>query len=112
MPSGGGTFCRFDAFVELNCLGAGEHMADKVTAFDEFHREEPAIVDREELVEIDQVLMTDVAERAKFLLEADESLGIDLSHRLESEQLAALLIVGFINDTHTSRAQSSNEGTT
>ena len=50
------------------------HVPQDRAAFDELHGEEPPIRMRQQLVEGDQVLVRDVAERAEFLLQAVEAL--------------------------------------
>ncbi len=86
--------------------GRLSHEADKVGAFDQLHREEPAVLDRDELVEIDQVGMADIAEGAEFVFESNQRQWIDPAHGLECDEFAALLVVCLINDAHSAGTQS------
>ena len=47
-------------------------VGQEVAAVHQLHREEPAILDGKELVEVHEVGMRDVAERAELLLEPDQ----------------------------------------
>src|SRR6185369_6927485 len=74
------------------------YVAEEVDALDHLHREEPPVVDRDELVEGDQVRVRDVRHRAELALEAVERRGVERGEGLERHSLPALVVVDLIDD--------------
>ena len=66
-------------------------------AVHELHREEPLLAVAHELVELGQVGMGQVGERAEFLLEAVDRGGVRLLEHLERDGRAALAIEGLVD---------------
>ena len=86
------------------------HIADEVATLDQLHREEPPILDGEHLIQIDQVRMSDIAERTELLLEPNQGHRLDASHRLEGDEFPALLVIRLVDDAHPARAHAADQG--
>src|SRR5580698_9060672 len=79
----------------------------EVASLDALHREKPAVLLREQLVELHHVRVADVGERAKLALEAEEGRGIQVRHRLERDDLAALEVTHLVYDPHAPFAETT-----
>jgi len=64
---------------------------------------------RNEFVEADQIGVTDVGERPKFLLEEVERRGIEVQQCLERDPLAALPVEGLVNNAHAARSKAADD---
>jgi len=88
--------------------GCRERRADpgeKVPPVDELHREKPRIALREELVQLHDVGVADVGERAKLALESQERGGIEARHHLQRDDFTPLDVAHAMHDAHAALAE-------
>lgn len=78
------------------------HVAEEVRTRDEFHREEDPIALCEELVERDQVLVSQVGESAKLVFQAVDELCPGSGEGLDRNVAAAQEIPSEVDDTEAS----------
>src|SRR5204862_2272094 len=71
--------------------------------------EEPALVHRMQLVELDQVRMDDVREGAELALEIVDAVGVQTVEGLEGDPPGALPVDRLVNDAHAPRPQAAQE---
>ena len=73
----------------------------------EFHREEDLVaLGDDELVQVHEVRVVHVGQRAKLLLEEVERRRIEARQRLESDELAAFAVERFVDDAHSALAEA------
>src|SRR5262249_25953792 len=84
---------------------ATTHVLEKSDSIDQLHGEEPQGVGGMELVQRDEVRVTDVGQLAELLLEAIERRWALCLERLERDLLSAFSIERFVNDPHTAASQ-------
>ena len=82
-------------------------VVDKADAADEFHREETPLVVDEQLIEADQILMSDIGKASEFALQTIERGGARLTQGLQRNDLVADSVVHFIDHSHSARAEPS-----
>jgi hypothetical protein len=87
----------------------GRHVPDEVDAVDVLHREEPPLAPREELVELDEVRVHDVGERAELALEAIERVRVGAQQRLERHARVALGVEHLPDDAERPLAEATPE---
>lgn len=74
-------------------------------AADEFHGEEPAVVFNAEFVQGGEVGVGDVGERAEFLFEAIDPVGVGFVEELEGNVGVAFAVENTIDNTKGSAAE-------
>ena len=88
----------------------GVRVGEEIDPAYELHREEDvAGVDGDELVKPNQVHVMKVRQRAKLLLEAIESGGVEARQCLERQRLRALTVERFVDDAHSALADPSHD---
>ena len=88
------------------CDGA-PNVVEKGDSLDELHREEPLIAFREELVQSDEVRVADVGERTELLLEAIQSVRVDVPQGLQRNGCIPFTVERAVDDTEPSRTEPS-----
>ena len=83
-------------------------VGQRVAALDELHREEPALAVAEELVELHQVRVREVGERAELLLEAVErARRRAASSVFSATRGVALAVERLVDDAEAARAEAA-----
>ena len=90
-------------------LGCYRQDFNEVDARDQLHREEHGVfVAHHELVQLDEVAVTDVGQRPELLLEPVERPRIEARDRLQSDVLVVLGVHRFVDDTHAADADAAH----
>ena len=90
-------------------LGAVADVLEEADAVDQLHREEPAAVVADQLVEGGQVDVGHVGERTELALEVVQQGGVGARQRLEGDAAAALLVDGLVDDAHAAGAEAAHD---
>ena len=80
---------------------AGAHVTEEIHPLDQFHREEPVVSIRDQLVEGYEVRMSDVGKRAELLLETVQTGRIRIGQLFQRHCLLPRAVLGFENDAHS-----------
>lgn len=89
----------------LHCPEPGQ----KLDPVHELHRQKPAVVRVLELVQLDEVAMMNIGERAKLTLEAQNIDRIHARELLERDLLACLAVQGRVHDASATFAEPANQ---
>ena len=84
--------------------------AEEIHAVDELHRVEAMVVREDQLVDLDQVGVRDVRERAEFLLEPVDRRGVGVEDRLDRHAHVALEVIRLVDDPHAAGPDPSPHG--
>ena len=97
---------RFAEAPEI-ALVAAPHMAKKCRPAHQFHGEEPELAIFEQVVELDQVGVSQSRQAPEFLLETEESVGMRIPQDLDRDVVAAFLIVDLIHGSESTPSQTA-----
>jgi hypothetical protein len=91
----------------LEAQPGGPHVAQEVGAGHQLHREEPFVVLAEELVQGNEVRVTDVGEGAKLAFEAEQGIGRELVELLEGYGRGALPVVRLVDNAEAAGTEAA-----
>src|SRR5262249_21723472 len=83
------------------------HMLDERLPADELHREEPFVGVGHELVELHEIRMRDVGERAELSFESIQRVGREVAQRLQRDDGIPASIVRLVDDAETAFAEAA-----
>jgi hypothetical protein len=91
--------------ADRRALGVEPEIGVQLLARDVLHGQEPRVLRAPELVQLDQVGVAQVRERAELALEAQHALAVHAEQLLERELLAGLAIADQVHGAHRALAQ-------